>query len=174
MPNKALEGLKALAAKKPWYTSLPPAEQQSIQELREHLHAGDPRIPWARGNMPEVYPPAVFQPDPLVVGSPELARQAKKLLDLDPRTKAQVNKIVHGPTRGTMQDMVRSKLPIDAFQNTNLLGQYSLRNHDIALSPRLNGGQALSVLAHEIAHAAGHNEAGAEKAQDILALRTKR
>lgn len=175
MPNQALEGLKSLAVKAPWYAKLPPEATQSVEDLREHFHGGRQDKYFLRpGDLPSVPPPSSFQPDPLVVGSPELARQAKRMLDLDPRTKSKVSTITQGPTKGTMEDMLEYGLPIDSFKNTSLLGMYDRRNGALGLSPRLSRDALLSVLVHEIAHASGHEELGAEQAENIISAKRKR
>ncbi len=140
-----------------------------LEKLRNYYKAGH-ATDWD-SNLPVVPPPSMFQPDPFVVGSPEESRLAKTLLDLDPTTKQRVKNIHFGPTAASMRQMVRSELPIDRFAGTTLLGiidQSKGHEGEIGINPGLAGMKSLNTMGHEIGHAAGYGEEGAEKAGDLI------
>ena len=174
MPNQALEGLKAITKPTSWLKKLPTETGTQVEELRQHLKEGHKDFGTTMKDsrdLPFVPPPSSFQPDPLVVGSPELARSAKMVLDLDPWTKQNVSKIVHGPTRATMELMLNDGFSPEAFNGTTLRGAYNVKDHEIAIRPNLRGSDALGTLVHEIGHAAGYGEEGAVRAKEIISKR---
>lgn len=124
-------------------------------------------------NLPNVPRPSMFQRDPLVVGSPANATMAKNILDLDPKTKSNVSSVTFGPTKGSMDEMVRSNINPGHFEGTSLLGVYGLDNHAIGVQPGMSQKENLDTLIHEIAHAAGYGESGAQKAESIFFKKAK-
>jgi len=110
--------------------------------------------------------PSRFQPDKPVIGPPIFAQEARTLMDIDPRTKQNVSKIVQGPTGGSMKEMNRSKLPMDTFQGTNLMGVYSPSAKEIGVQPGID--TWYNTLVHELAHASGYGEDGAVEADTLL------
>lgn len=174
--NAPVQGLRKLGG---WFGNLNPEGLKAVDEFSEHLKAprwqgqfGASMEVEGLGKMPYIPHPTMFQPDPLVVGGKDQAIQGLRMLNLNPIVKQNVSQITHGPTRGTMEQMIDSQLMPGDFENTNLLGQYDRSNKQIAISPRLRRpGTQLPVLGHELAHAAGWFENGAEDAEDKLSGR---
>jgi len=112
--------------------------------------------------------PARFQKDVPVVGGPIIAQEARKMLDIDPLTKTMVSKIAVAPTQGSVAEMIKSKLPPGSFGRTNLLGVYSpFGSKEIGLQPGREGWRR--TLIHELGHAAGWEEEGAEAGEALYA-----
>jgi hypothetical protein len=125
------------------------------------------------GGMPEVGPPAIFKPEPPVIGSPELARTLHEVYRMVPELRrSKVSKISTGPTRGMMDAFEDSKFGINDFDKTNLMGTYSLVDNSVFVRPRHHIGEQLNTLAHELTHGMDHREPVAEQvgnaAQDSL------
>lgn len=141
-----------------------------LDELQAHYKAAHKTVDRSFfGVNPPVPPPSSFIPDPFVVGTPHEARLAKTLLDLDPIAKQNVGSITYGPTNASMRQMVDSGLTIDRFGSTNLQGVYDhLGNNPIGINPNLRDVESLPTLAHEIGHAAGYGEEGAQKAGTMM------
>ena len=112
------------------------------------------------GGLPDLPPsPSWTRPEPKVFGGgQEVGRAVSEMFTKLPELRGQVPKVSYGPDAGTMYEMVRSKLPIDAFAESNLLGGTDTRNNAIALRPDLKGKQLKDVLRHELAHVAGYEE----------------
>lgn len=116
--------------------------------------------------------PSMFQVDPLVRGEPEFARTAKRIIDMDPRIKAVLSGINQGPTRGSMETMMDSGLPIDKFSGTNLMGIEGPVSGtldprvEIGINPELGPELKLKTLIHEIGHVGGMDEATTRKHAD--------
>lgn len=114
--------------------------------------------------LPEVGHPMGWGKDPFVVGDPELAKEVYKFNRLYPEAGDYVKKVTLGPTRGSMEQMFRSKLPMDSFGNTSLMGIYRYsgdKNHpaeggeEIGINPTLRGDVRSQTLGHEMGHALG-------------------
>lgn len=125
------------------------------------------------GGLPEVEPPAIFKPEPMVIGSPELARTLHEVYRLAPELRrAKVSKISTGPTRGMMDAFEGTKFGVNDFDKTNLMGSYSMIDNSIFVRPRHHIGEQLNTLAHELTHGMDHREPVAEQvgnaAQDSL------
>lgn len=143
--------------------------RQVLAQLQEHYQrAPRPVLPVLKeGELPAVRPPAMFQPDPPMAVSPAVARWAKRLIDLDPEMKANVTRIVGGPTTATI-DLFG---PDRALKGPAILGGYQgTRSRalpqewgTLSIRPERHGSEAdmVDTLAHELAHAAGHRETGA-------------
>jgi hypothetical protein len=150
---------------------------EAIQEIFKKVY------PDPSSEIYSVQQPSGFQKDVPVIGSPEFARDARKLIDLSPNIKEQLGSVMMGPTSGSMNEMTRSKLPIDAFENTDLLGVYkypemgknnTYTKSNIGINPGLEDRDALAVLAHELAHAAGYrNDYDAEIARNVFKMGDK-
>ena len=146
----------------------PPTEKFSEDEqaLRDVLN----RPPnWSRVNpkwsmnndwpmVPEHAPP--FRPD-TPVNNPTVAQQLRMLEQIAPEIRGRLEGgITLGPTRGSMNVMSRSNLPIDAFDNTTLQGVFNSGERTIGLRPRLerNPSELFNTLAHEVTHGAGYDD----------------
>ena len=146
------------------------------EQVAEHYREPRKLLDW-QAAAPEVTappPPAWFLPDPAVVGSPFMARTAKRLLDIDPMVKQKVKRVVAGPVNGVIQDLFRAQIDPAKYEYTNLLGMFDRRNGDVSVNPRLSQygtiqpetdmrHQLLETLVHELSHAAGHGESGARR-----------
>lgn len=122
---------------------------------------------------PEVPRPGIFQPDPFVVGPPEMARAAQRLMDRSPKVKQNVSGIIAGLSSTRMRDMLnqmneaedmgRPAIAVkpEDYRYSNILGEYGLgKAKDISINPRFfvedtGDYDWLDTLKHELAHAAG-------------------
>jgi hypothetical protein len=167
-----------------------PGTKAALEEIRDYFKAGNStndlfrevmgqyRAEGTEFDVPPVIQPSVFQPDPLVIGSPWLAKLARTIIDLDPVAKESISKVTLGPTRAsideTLEQFPSGRLGNDGWGHlpgNNLLGVYARRvEQDIALNPRLleDTDKLFDVLVHEVAHAAGHDEAGADGVERVL------
>lgn len=102
--------------------------------------------------------PAQMLPQPPTVGNKEFLFSVKGLLDKHPELKRSVSQFRQGPTEGTGVRMVESKLPVDTFAGTNLLGGFDRTNKQIAINPDATGRELQDTLRHEAAHSQGANE----------------
>lgn len=105
-------------------------------------------------NSPEHAPP--FRPDPSVP-NPLVARMLEELFQIAPEARGTVDRVLVGPTAGSMSIMAKSGLPLDHFQQTDLDGVY--QNREIGLNPltyQFNQPGLFGTLSHEMTHAAGY------------------
>ena len=109
-------------------------------------------------------PPTIFQPDPVVAGSPEFARMATRLLDLDPKVKAGVHRVTQGPGYSAINALLGAGLSPDWLGPQGLEGAYT--HGDISVKPwgpssditNPDSTDVLNSLIHEIAHASGKDD----------------
>ena len=124
------------------------------------------------GELPYIPRPSMFQPDPLVIGRPEEAQLAKRMIDLDPITKEKVKQIMFGPDKSSMTRMSESKLPIDSYRDTSLLGVTDRESGNISINPGVFIGSstddATNTLAHEISHRSGYRDPDSYKIGDSM------
>lgn len=118
--------------------------------------------------------PDIFLPDPPAVGGKDFARAVQAVLKDFPGIKRGIPKIVHGPTYGSMYQMQMSKLPVEKFAGTNLLGVTDMTPNspnfkEIGINPDVQGDELLEVLAHELAHTEGAGELSARITQKMYA-----
>ena len=154
---------------------MPKQRRPSLSETRKDQiramlrYPGHPREQSRGDELPNPPPPpTAFQPDPLVVGSPELAQWAKLILDLDPSTKAAIPSITQGLTKAVMRMPSSQGLPIDAFEGTNIMGITDARTNEIGLQPGMVRQDTLEALLHEITHGAGGSELWARLAEKLI------
>lgn len=115
-------------------------------------------------------PPSAHRPEIPVVGDKDLAREMYMYAKKHPRIAGNVSRVSLGPTSASMRKMVNSNLPIDEFENTNLLGIYDLNNRGIGINPVFNeySPQRSQVLGHELGHSLGiMNENMADRAGEV-------
>ena len=107
--------------------------------------------------LPRVEPPPVWRrPEIPVVGDKELGREVYQFAKKFPSISDSVKSVSLGPTTGSMNKMFDSGLPMGAFENTNLLGVYGIRDQTIGLNPGLTPSPERSrILGHEMGHASG-------------------
>lgn len=120
---------------------------------------------YASDNLPKVQQPPEWEPEPLVTGGQDFAKEVYAFNQKYPRAKRGVSRVTIGPTQGTIISNVQSNLdPMEfADLNRDLLGAYSNPkaggDKSIGISPRfLASGQERNrsyVLGHEMAHALG-------------------
>jgi hypothetical protein len=109
--------------------------------------------------------PTMFQPDPLVIGSPDYARRAKELYDLDPRTKSNIGIISTAPTSKSMWKTAKDQTTYDPVNPADFIGivdkvskpgDTGLRQNIYSVPEYEHGREvAMRTLAHEIGHTAG-------------------
>ena len=147
-----------------------PEQKELLEQITEALRGSRPPFP-TFGEPPSVPPPSMFQPDvPVVGGGPAFAKAARMFLDLDPRTKQKVSKVVMGPTRGSINGMIESGMKPDEFADTNLSGVYSYEDRSIGINPKDDPVERAVTLIHELSHAAGANEKRAQLIEKMLGL----
>ena len=116
--------------------------------------------------------PSMFQPDPTVVGPPELGKLVKEMLRRSPNLVKRVKEVRMGPNSNVIGMLAydpsgNSFLPED-YPDLNLLGMADPERGEVSLNPRLakpdprnTADQDLaSTLSHELAHMAGANHRG--------------
>jgi len=111
--------------------------------------------------------PAMFQPDPVIAGSPEFARMATTLANLDPRIKAGVHRVTQGPGYSGIKALTDMGLSPDWLGPQGLEGAYA--HGDISVKPwgpssdirDPNSTGVLDTLIHEFSHASGKDEESA-------------
>ena len=110
---------------------------------------------------PELPPkPTGFMRDPMIIGgSKDFARAARRVFDTAPRAKENIESVMIGPTKESMDAMTKSKMPMSAFEGTNLGGIISsplVHPQRIGLNPGVSERALLEILMHEIAHGSGY------------------
>jgi hypothetical protein len=142
---------------------------QALEAVQDTFRDGKSKWDWTFGlTNPSVPHPSMFQADPPVVGDEMLQMLAQRLMDLDPRTKQNISRIVQGPTNGSIQTMRRDgENPLD-YDKSRLMGSYDPKQRDISINPSLKGDVLFETLAHEMAHAAGQGEKVAYGLDDVL------
>lgn len=125
----------------------------------------DKRI-WVDGqsiNIPDA--PAAFKPRPTVVGS-RISDLLEPILSIAPELAGKFKTIQSGVSEDVVDDFIDSHRrggqkfsPLD-FENTNAAGYYNRSTGKITINPhRLNYDDELAnTIAHELTHAAGHND----------------
>jgi hypothetical protein len=109
-----------------------------------------------------------FEPDPIMPANREHAQAVYDFLRAYPALKDVISKITTGPSIGTMETMVhdsKGRLPIDAFEQTNLMGLFDSQNKEISLNPGLTPQELMPTIGHEFAHASG---IGSEGVADLI------
>jgi hypothetical protein len=151
------------------------ATPQQKQAIQDHFREGKSKWDWTFGlKNPEVPHPSMFQADPPVVGDEMLQMLAQRLMDLDPRTKSNISRIVQGPTTGAISQLKKDGVdPLD-YTKSNLMGTYNRKGGDISINPGLKNWDVYETLAHEMAHASGHDEGGAQALDNRLRLLSRR
>lgn len=99
-------------------------------------------------------PPARFQSDPPITGSPLFTRLASQLLNVDPRSKFNTTKIVYGPTPELVRLGRLFPLDKDAGFPDILQGYYGENSGEIGIHPEDR--DAVRTLVHELAHGVGY------------------
>ena len=146
-----------------------------------------PKLPTG---LPPVAKPPMFRPYPKVTGSPQLARDLDSLLRVAPELQGQLKAVdVMGPHFFQMISELGdnpSEL-LKAPWATNLAGTTNVKVKEIGMNPilmpitradihdplsmdepaRSETYEQLPVLAHELAHVAGHMEAKADEAAQL-------
>lgn len=123
--------------------------------------------------LPAVPTPPMFRPYPQTIGGPRLNNAVKAMLKLAPELQGQFNSIGYAPTKGVMDVMDAAKIPIEHFANTNLDGATEWKDgHPIYINPGFeandNRGDIRETVGHEMAHAVGENEGGAQLVEALL------
>jgi hypothetical protein len=114
------------------------------------------------GAMPEVAHPAIFQKDPLIVGTPAQARWIyDAVARIAPMYMDKVKVISRPATTGSMRMMAEEGKPLTQTTGTTLRGTTDQWQHVIFIAP--DAPNPLRVLVHELAHIAGTPEAGAQQ-----------
>lgn len=141
-----------------------PAERPSLSSLRD-LFLREKTYPKVNGVLPgemewpNVEPPAIFKPEPPVIGSPRLARSVKEIYRTVPELRhADVKQINAGPTPGVAETLREYKFPVGMFDKTNLLGMYDRRDKQVFVRPNIDLGTELNTIAHELTHGMGEEE----------------
>lgn len=153
-----------------WTKHPSPEQQRALDAIQEQYRAGHKGM--AGETDPMVPHPSLFQRDPLVIGGgtdrARLAQEAKRLLDLDPTTKARAGSMTFGPTAGSMDLMHDQQFDMGTAGGTNLLGVTDHRTNNIGIQRHYDSADSIEgTMAHEIAHVAGHGEKGAYATGDL-------
>lgn len=99
-----------------------------------------------------------FRPEPLVIGSPELARVVDQIVRAVPSIRGYVNTVQSGPNENVGSMLQGTRFRPEDFGTLNLLGVTHDTRGDIAINPRLEDSDQQflpQVLLHEFTHAAG-------------------
>ena len=118
-------------------------------------------------------PEILHEPQIPVTGNPILANLVFLLQQRNPRLGRLISRVQTGPTQEYLGDLRTLGIPDHKFDTNDVLGAYSPKKHDIYIRgdntlDRLpaKGDQFPSlqqVVFHEMAHAEGANEAGAQR-----------
>lgn len=122
------------------------------------------------------YPPSppMFQKDPPVLGSPQIARMVKMILDIDPYVKQRVSKVSTGPdVADVVGRLGGSNFAPHQFDQTTLAGRYGVDTGQMFINPgpprnQFDPKEILSTIAHETTHGAGFGEGTADTVSDAV------
>lgn len=155
--------IKSLAQKKDAEAIGEHVGSQGIIPLPNHII--DPGILDVEGEqvqLPHVTRAPQFRPSIDVRGGQPFSRAIDALLNQVPEFRGRSSVIQHGPTRGVIDELVRSKLSPLRYDETNLLGLYDHNSREVSINPRLGslGEQGFEyknhpVIAHELGHSVG-------------------
>lgn len=147
----------------------PPTTEREALDRFGRVLRGAYRTSEPNGQLPSVPHPSMFQADPVVVGSPEMATLAKLLYDQDPRTKAGIKRIIAGPNEDVEALLEDGSFGSKNYGNASLYGTFNHRTRDMTVNPELSAVSSyeptlFETLAHELTHAAGYGEDDARRA----------
>lgn len=150
----------------------PKIYQEAIDAVKDIWRKGseDPFYNPFNGDPPLPPSPSIFQGDPRIsITDPDLAQLIDQLLNIDPHAKSRVKSIQSGPAGATMRDLMADGFGPDEMDKTNLLGGYAPREGTIAINPYLAGDpEEFYTIVHELGHAAGRGEEGADEAMNVM------